>query len=49
MCRMSEFVVREAIVPELAETTKEGVIREMVRSRVRADTRRPRARRAERG
>jgi len=32
MCRMSEFVVREAIVPELAETTKEGVIREMVRS-----------------
>src|SRR5437867_3366474 len=32
MCRMSEFVVRDAIVPDLAETTKEGVIREMVRS-----------------
>src|SRR5260370_28978303 len=30
MCRMSEFVVREAIVPDLVETTKEGVIREMV-------------------
>lgn len=32
MCRMSEFVVKDAIVPELTETTKEGVIREMVRS-----------------
>jgi len=31
MCRMSEFVVREAIIPDLTETTKEGVIREMVR------------------
>ena len=30
--RMSDFVVREAIVPELAATTKEGVIREMVES-----------------
>lgn len=30
MCRMSEFVVREAIVPALTATTKEGVIREMV-------------------
>jgi mannitol/fructose-specific phosphotransferase system IIA component (Ntr-type) len=29
---MSDFVVREAIVPELAATTKEGVIREMVES-----------------
>jgi PTS system fructose-specific IIA component/PTS system nitrogen regulatory IIA component len=28
--RMSDFVVREAIIPELAATTKEGVIREMV-------------------
>lgn len=28
--RMSDFVVREAITPELAATTKEGVIREMV-------------------
>ncbi len=28
--RMSDFVVREAIVPELTATTKEGVIREMV-------------------
>ena len=32
MCRMIEFVVRDAIVPELAATTKEGVIREMVQS-----------------
>jgi len=30
--RMSDFVVREAIVPELVATTKEGVIREMVES-----------------
>ena len=30
--RMSNFVVREAIIPELAATTKEGVIREMVES-----------------
>lgn len=30
--RMSDFVVREAIVPELKATTKEGVIREMVES-----------------
>ena len=30
--RMSDFVVREAIVPELAATTKEGVVREMVES-----------------
>jgi nitrogen PTS system EIIA component len=30
--RMSDFVVREAIVPELTATTKEGVIREMVDS-----------------
>jgi nitrogen PTS system EIIA component len=30
--RMSDFVVREAIVPDLAGTTKEGVIREMVES-----------------
>jgi PTS system fructose-specific IIA component/PTS system nitrogen regulatory IIA component len=28
--RMSDFVVREAIIPRLAATTKEGVIREMV-------------------
>jgi PTS system nitrogen regulatory IIA component len=32
MCRMIEFVVREAIVPELTANTKEGVIREMVQS-----------------
>jgi PTS system fructose-specific IIA component/PTS system nitrogen regulatory IIA component len=32
MCRMSEFVVRDAIVPELTATSKEGVIREMVQS-----------------
>jgi len=30
--RMSDFVVREAIVPDLAATTKEGVIREIVES-----------------
>src|SRR5436190_23260966 len=28
--RMSDFVVREAIGPELSATSKEGVIREMV-------------------
>ena len=28
--RMSDFVVREAIVPDLKAATKEGVIREMV-------------------
>ena len=30
--RMSDFVVREAIVPELVAATKDGVIREMVES-----------------
>ena len=30
--RMSDFVVRDAIVPELSAPTKEGVIREMVES-----------------
>jgi mannitol/fructose-specific phosphotransferase system IIA component (Ntr-type) len=30
--RMTDFVVRDAIVPELAATNKEGVIREMVNS-----------------
>jgi len=30
--RMSDFVVREAILPELPATNKEGVIREMVES-----------------
>jgi mannitol/fructose-specific phosphotransferase system IIA component (Ntr-type) len=30
--RMSDFVVREAIVPSLSATTKEGVIRGMVES-----------------
>ncbi len=30
--RMSDFVVREAIIPELTANTKEGVIREMVDS-----------------
>src|SRR5262245_50026546 len=30
--RMSDFVVRESIVPELAANTKESVIREMVES-----------------
>jgi PTS system fructose-specific IIA component/PTS system nitrogen regulatory IIA component len=34
--RMSDFVVREAIIPELVATTKEGVIREMVESLRRA-------------
>jgi mannitol/fructose-specific phosphotransferase system IIA component (Ntr-type) len=30
--RMSDFVVREAIIPDLVAVTKEGVIREMVES-----------------
>jgi len=30
--RMSDFVVREAIIPELKATSKDGVIREMVDS-----------------
>ena len=30
--RMSDFVVRDAIIPDLKATTKEGVIREMVES-----------------
>ena len=30
--RMSEFIVRPAILPALAATTKEGVIRAMVES-----------------
>jgi len=30
--RMSDFVVREAIIPELSANNKEGVIREMVAS-----------------
>jgi mannitol/fructose-specific phosphotransferase system IIA component (Ntr-type) len=30
--RMSDFVVRDAVLPDLAATTKEGVIREMVQS-----------------
>jgi PTS system nitrogen regulatory IIA component len=30
--RMSDFVVREAIIPKLAATTKEGAIREMIES-----------------
>jgi PTS system fructose-specific IIA component/PTS system nitrogen regulatory IIA component len=30
--RMSDFVVREAIIPSLSATTKEGVIRAMVES-----------------
>jgi len=30
--RMSDFVVREAIVPEMTATNKEGVIRELVES-----------------
>lgn len=30
--RMSEFVVREAIIADVVATTKEGVIREMVQS-----------------
>jgi mannitol/fructose-specific phosphotransferase system IIA component (Ntr-type) len=28
--RMSDFVIREAVIPELSSNTKEGVIREMV-------------------
>lgn len=36
MCRMSEFVVRDAIVADLQATTKEGVVREMVQSLQRA-------------
>jgi PTS system fructose-specific IIA component/PTS system nitrogen regulatory IIA component len=32
MCRMSEFVVRDAIVPDLQSSSKEGAIREMVQS-----------------
>jgi nitrogen PTS system EIIA component len=34
--RMTDFVAREAILPELTATTKEGVIREMVGSLGRA-------------
>jgi nitrogen PTS system EIIA component len=30
--RMSDFVVRDAIIPSLTATTKEGVIREMIES-----------------
>jgi PTS system fructose-specific IIA component/PTS system nitrogen regulatory IIA component len=30
--KLSDFVVREAVIPDLAATTKEGVIREMVSS-----------------
>src|SRR4051794_41605234 len=30
--RMSDFIVRDSVVPELQATTKEGVIREMVES-----------------
>lgn len=30
--RMSDFVVRDAIVPRLLQTTKEGIIREIVQS-----------------
>lgn len=30
MCRMSEFVVRDAIVPDLQSTTRDAAIREMV-------------------
>jgi mannitol/fructose-specific phosphotransferase system IIA component (Ntr-type) len=30
--RMTDFVVRDAIVPEVSATTKEGVIRELVES-----------------
>ena len=32
MCRMAEFVVRDAIVPDLQSSSKEGAIREMVQS-----------------
>jgi nitrogen PTS system EIIA component len=35
--RMSDFVVRDAIVPSLTATTKEGVIREIVESLRAAD------------
>ena len=35
--RMSDFVVRDAIVPDLKAATKEGVIREMVESLHSAD------------
>jgi mannitol/fructose-specific phosphotransferase system IIA component (Ntr-type) len=35
--RMSDFVVRDAIIPELTATSKEGVIREMVQSLRAAD------------
>jgi len=30
--RMTDFVIRESIIPELAATTKEGVVRELVAS-----------------
>src|SRR2546426_10314244 len=30
--KLSDFVVREAVIPEIAATTKEGVIQEMVNS-----------------
>jgi PTS system nitrogen regulatory IIA component len=30
--RMSDFIIKEAIIPDLKATTKEGVIREMVES-----------------
>ena len=32
MCRMSEFVVRDAIVADLQSSSKEGAIREMVQA-----------------
>lgn len=32
MIRMSDFVIREALIPQLSANTKEGVIREMVES-----------------
>ena len=35
--RMSDFVVRDAIIPELTAANKEGVIREMVQSLRAAD------------
>ena len=34
--RMSSFIIRDAIVPRLRETNKEGVLREMVASLVNA-------------
>ena len=34
--RMSSFIVRDAIIPRLRETTKEGVLRELVGSLVQA-------------